>query len=304
MDLRDLEVFLAVAERLHFTRAAADLHVAQPALSAQISRLEKELGVRLFERTSRSVAITPAAEELQAWAVKILADVASARADMAAHAGALHGRVGLGTGQVFLRWLPPLLGDLRTEHPGVDFVLREGMTPELVDRLRRSQLDAAFVVLAGQVPDGFHATLGASQQLGVAVAPDHRFARRDGVSPSDLATEGLIVFRPGSVFRDLALAVVTRAGHLPRITLETGELTTARALAAAGLGAAFLPMSMIGVDDPSVVLVPLTVDNPVWRPALIWPKERRLSAAAVAVISAMQSQFLCQFGAQDRSIAN
>lgn len=296
MDLRDLEVFLAVAERLHFTRAAADLHVAQPALSAQVARLEKELGVRLFERTSRSVQITPAGEELQTWAVKILADVAAARADMAAHAGALHGRVSLGTGQVFLRWLPPLLGNLQTEHPGIDFVLREGMTPELVDRLRRSQLDAAFVVLAGQVPDGFHATLGAPQELAVAVARDHRFAHLESVSPSDLATEGLIVFRPGSVFRDLAIGIVTSAGHHPRITLETGELTTAHALAAAGLGAALLPVSMFANEDPDVVFVPMTVGNPIWRPALIWPKQRRLSAAAAAVVSAMQSLFVRQYG--------
>ena len=133
MELRQLRYALAVGQRLNFTRAAADLSVAQPALSQQIGALERELGVRLFDRTNRSVRLTDAGRAFMRRAERILADIDRTAEEMTAFAGGLRGRVVVGTYQSFAEYtLPKLMGRFHALYPGIEIALREGMADDLL----------------------------------------------------------------------------------------------------------------------------------------------------------------------------
>ncbi|HEY7273140.1 MAG TPA: LysR family transcriptional regulator [Actinoplanes sp.] len=156
MDLRQLEYFLAVAEELNFTRAAARCHVAQSALSYQIARLEREHAVTLFERTSRSVRLAPAGEQLVPHARQILAGVDLARSELAALSGVLTGHLRLGMISSTSQAAPVVertLAVFHQRHPGVEIAIRDTGSSTMAEQVRSGELDLAFVGLfADQVP--------------------------------------------------------------------------------------------------------------------------------------------------------
>ena len=153
MEFRQLRSAVTIARRLSFTAAAEELAVAQPALSQQIAALERELGVRLFERTNRSVALTDAGRAFVARAERIIADLEAAAQEMTAYAGGLRGRVVVGTYQSFAEYLlPKLLGRFHAEQPGIEVAMREGMADELLTRLAGGTLDVFIGHLAGVDP--------------------------------------------------------------------------------------------------------------------------------------------------------
>src|SRR3954447_788685 len=147
VDLRQLEIFAAVARHRHFRRAAEDLYVTQSAVSQQVRRLEAELGLELLRRTSRGVEGTPAGEDLLARAEAILADVARARAAMDEHAGTLRGgvRAAATTGDA-LR-VAPALARLGAAHPGVRVALTQGRPAEVVDLVAQGAAELAVAAL-------------------------------------------------------------------------------------------------------------------------------------------------------------
>src|SRR6187551_641055 len=146
MDLRQLEYFAAVARHRHFTRAAEELYVTQPALSQQVRRLEREL----LKRTSSGVEVTPAGQELLTRAEAILADVGRARAAMDEHAGVTRGFVRLATAPGELLRLPAELAAFHHGHPGVRIALRHGSHREVLEALRRGAADLALLALADE----------------------------------------------------------------------------------------------------------------------------------------------------------
>src|SRR5689334_20334903 len=174
MDARQLEYFVAVAEELSFTRAAARCHVVQSALSYQVARLEREQGVTLLERTSRSVRLAPAGEVLLPRARAVLAELAAAEAELAELAGVITGRLRLGmigsTGQA-APVVERALATFHHRHPGVEIVITDTGSRHMAEEVRAGDLDVAFVGLfADQVPaDLVHRVL-ADEPL-VAVAP-------------------------------------------------------------------------------------------------------------------------------------
>src|SRR5215469_8370447 len=142
MELRQLRYTVAVAQRLSFTQAAAALSVAQPALSQQIAGLERELGVRLFDRTNRRVVLTDAGRAFIRRAERILADIDRTAEEMTAYAGGLRGRVVVGTYQSFAEYtLPKLLGRFHGHYPGIEIALREGMADDLLANLEAGAVD-------------------------------------------------------------------------------------------------------------------------------------------------------------------
>ena len=155
MELRQLRYVVAVADHLHFTRAAAELHVAQPALSQQVRRLERELGLELFTRTSRTVALTDAGEAVVARARRVLGEIDAIEEDLDAMRGILRGRVELGSMQSLGPFdLPRVLADFHARHAGVDVVLREETTQRMLAMLRADQLDLAVATIDEPPPDG------------------------------------------------------------------------------------------------------------------------------------------------------
>ncbi|HEU5327875.1 MAG TPA: LysR family transcriptional regulator, partial [Thermomicrobiales bacterium] len=157
MELRQLRYFVAVARRRHYTAAAEEIGVAQPALSQQIKLLERELGLDLFDRTGRRVRLTAAGEALLVRAERILADVASAEQEMAEFAGLARGRVIVGTlPSLAERQLPGLLAGFHARHPGLDLVLREESTVRLLALAGSGDVDLALIneLPAADLPAG------------------------------------------------------------------------------------------------------------------------------------------------------
>ncbi len=287
MELRQLRYVVAVARRRHFTAAAADLHVAQPALSQGIKLLERELGVELFDRTGRRVRPTAAGEAFLARAERVLAEADSARTEMAEFAGLARGRVVIGSlPSLAERQLPPLLALFHARYPGIELSLREETTTELLTLLRAGEVDAALAHQTGadRLPGGVALETLFDEDLVGVVAPGHHLAARGCLPLADLREEPLICSKPGSAIRRTVLDACAARGFAPRIAFESGGTATVRALAAAGLGVAILPRSDALAEGPAVAILPL---EPVLARtvALAWPAERYHSAAAAAFLA-------------------
>jgi LysR family transcriptional regulator, transcription activator of glutamate synthase operon len=257
MELRQLRSAVAIARRLSFTAAADELAVAQPALSQQIAALERELGVRLFDRTNRRVALTDAGRAFVARAERVIADVNAAAEEMTAFAGGLRGRVVLGTYQSFAEYtLPKLLGRFHAEHPGIEVALREGMADELLAALHAGTLDV-FVGESNLSGQTFRIEPLYEDELVIAVAARHRLAARTTVRLDELRDEAFVIFRPGSTMTHRLMMLAREAGFAPRVAFESEDTLTVRSLVAEGLGVAMYPRTLGNTPGPNVALLSL-----------------------------------------------
>ena len=262
MELRHLRYFVAVAEELNFTRAAARLHIGQPPLSMQIRDLEGEMGVRLFERTQRRVALTPAGQCLLEHAYRILGGVREAveAAQRAARGELGELRVGFTSSLPFTDLLPDALHDYRRRFPAVRLQLSEMFTPEQFGALARGELDVGFVRLqGGRAPDGIALREIARNPLRLVVNASHRLARAAAVSFAELRDEDFIGF-PADVGTDLPAVLrglCRQAGFEPRIVQTAREATTQIGLVGAGLGVAVLPAPLETVRMARVRYLPI-----------------------------------------------
>lgn len=285
MELRQLECAVAVAHYRNFTRAAESLLIAQPALSAQVRRLEAELGVRLFERTTRRVSLTPAGVVFVARAERILAEATAASREMAEHAGAVRGRVRIGAWYTINPELPELVAGFAAEHPQVDITLREENSDVMLDMLRSGELDVALpVIREGLDFSGLDHFVYRREPFVLITALGSELAPRTEVSIEELAETPLIVFKLGSAVRLVVERAFATAGIPPRIAVETAETAGARAFVSAGLGVALIPRSVAERPGPPVATIPLT-DAPVRTSALAWRSVGGQSPATQALVS-------------------
>jgi DNA-binding transcriptional LysR family regulator len=253
MDLRHLRYFVAVAEELHFGRAAERLTMAQPPLSQAIRRLESELGVDLLHRTTRRVDLTDAGRAYLARAKRILGEVDEAAHEARRVAAGAVGHLALGcVGSATYSLLPALSRGLRRELPGVDFSFRgEMLVPDQAAALRSGEIDVAL--LRPPIADLTLTVLPLRRdRLVVAVPDDHPLSALRRVAVSDLADTDLIVHSADrrSVMYDVVLGLLRDAGVEPRIRHEVGETSTLVTLVAGGLGAAVVPepVSVLALD--------------------------------------------------------
>ncbi|HVH23945.1 MAG TPA: LysR family transcriptional regulator [Pseudonocardia sp.] len=285
VELRQLEYFVAVAEERHFTRAARRVRVAQSGLSASIRSLEKELGAPLFVRSTRRVDLTDAGHALLAEARHALSTVDAAKEAVAAVQGLLRGTLAIGTLQCLGGLdLIGLLVAFRTAHPGVEVRLRQGGSPELIDRVRAGDLDVAFVSEPpGGTPGIVYRTL-LRQPMILACATDHPLAGRDRVALTELAEETFVDFPPGWVTRDLTDRALAGVGVPRRVALEVNEVMTLLDLVGHGMGVALVPQDF--VHKPTTArFVPLTEPAPDWCTATAIAADRRPNAAVRALLS-------------------
>jgi DNA-binding transcriptional LysR family regulator len=284
MDLRQLRYLVALADEAHFTRAAARMHIAQPALSQQIRRLEDEVGLALVDRSTRRVALTEAGTLLVDRARRILAEVDAAAAELADVAGVRTGHLIIGAMQSLGPFdLSILLAAFHARHPGVELTVQEEVSDALLAMLRADAVDLAFVSLAERGDrDGLEAKQLLTEPLLVMLAPGHRLAGRKRLRMADLAGERFIAFREGAGLRRILAAAAHEAGFEAQIAFETNEVERARAMAARGLGVTVVPESDAARQGPEVAAVPLH------RPALsrdvtlVWRSGRRHGPAARA----------------------
>ncbi len=282
MELRHLRYFEAVARHSHVTRAAAELHIAQPALSKQISQLERELGIALFDRVGRSLRLTEAGEALLPYARAVLAQVEEARAAMAERIGLKAGRVSIGAPPtVGAHLLPPLLTVFHQRYPGITLRLHEAGIQSLLDLLESGLTDLAVLALPVEGEQLAVAPL-LNEPLVLIVSPLHPLAKRSDVSMSELRNERWILSPANYELREATLKACREAGFTPQTVLEGGETETLVRFVAAGLGIALVPA--LAVSGFSSVVSLNIRDQPLTRSlGLVWRRDRMASPAARAL---------------------
>ena len=261
MELRHLRYFVAVAEELHFTRAAERLHIAQPPLSQQIRALEGELGVQLFLRTRRSVALTDAGHALLVRAREMLAAARSLPGELQRVARGEVGllRIGFSSTLPLTKLLRDVVADHRRTHPDVALNLREMHSQQQFDGLLRGELDVGLVRYNESAPEGIRLVVLRRDPLRLVVPARHRFARRKSVAIAECRDEPFIGFPgdAGTGTGPLLKRLCAQAGFEPRIAQEAREATTQIGLVAAGLGIAVLPAPLEAVRIEGVHYVSL-----------------------------------------------
>ncbi|MGS2585903.1 LysR substrate-binding domain-containing protein [Streptomyces hebeiensis] len=291
MELRRLRYFVAVAEELHFGRAAERLGIAQPALSQQIQRLETDLGVRLLIRNRRRVTLSPAGNAFLPGARETLAHAdRAARTARRTAAGEL-GRLVLGfVGSAADELLPRVLPVFRARLPDLRLVLREMTSAEQLAALARGGLDLCLMRPPSPPVPGLRTRLLTRQPL-VAVLPSgHPLADLEEIAPADLRGESLVLFprEKGPWLHDVITSYCHRAdGARPEVAQEAVMMQTIIALVAAGTGISLVPASQRSLARPGVVFRPLT-GAPVVDLVAAWsePPYSPARTAALAILCA------------------
>lgn len=285
MELRHLEGFVAVAEELHFGRAAARLHMAQPPLSQYIRLLERDLGVKLFERSTRSVRLTAAGDSLLEPARRVLTEAAVARRTVQAASAGEVGRVTIGfAGASSYDALPRLTRAVTSELPGVELALRgQTYSGEALSRISEGTLDLGFVQLP--TSGGISSRVVRTEELVIAVPDTHPLAQLSSIDVADLASERFVSFPAarGSAVRDVTMQACRNAGFTPRITQEAPDAYNLLTLVGAGVGVAICVSSAQNIHMEHVAFRPLTGDVPIMSIALAWRSDNP-SAALHAVL--------------------
>jgi DNA-binding transcriptional LysR family regulator len=246
MQFQQLQYFVAVAETRHFTRAAELVHVAQPSLSQQIKALERELGADLFLRARGNISLTDAGEALLPLARRILADADTARHEVQELVQLRRGRVRLGaTPSLCTGLLPDVLRAFHDRYPGIQLLIEEGGSHDLVRHLARGALDLALLVLPLPTPAPALTTVELLREDLVVVsspeAPAPGHGARRVVDITDLEAERLVMFRHGYDLRELTVAACRSAGFEPEFAVEGGEMDAVLGFVRAGLGVAVVP---------------------------------------------------------------
>jgi LysR family transcriptional regulator, transcription activator of glutamate synthase operon len=277
VELRQLTYFEAVARCGGFTRAAAQLHVAQSAVSAQIRALESELGVALFTRTTRRVTLTAAGAQFLDRARRALAELDSARGELAEMSEVLQGRVAIGATSVLGPFdLPAALAGFHDRYPGVSLSLRSGLIAALLAKLDTGEVDLVLGPVHDDLPARFATRHLATESVVLALPP----GARPIPTLSDVRDEAFVCLGADSGLRAILEAAASAAGFTPRVQFETSSPASIRELVSAGLGVALIARSAAEREGPSIQIVrldPAPGHPPI---GLIHRRGQRLTAAA------------------------
>jgi DNA-binding transcriptional LysR family regulator len=279
MELRHLRYFLMVAETLHFGRAAERLHIGQQPLSFQIKQLEDELGVVLFKRTTRSVALTAAGEALladvQAGLDRIDRGVDAAQRIARGETGTLH--VGY-TSTTLYSVMPPIVRTFREQFPEVEIVLRELHSPTLEQLILEGEIDVGIVVSDDTWMPGIAYEPIYQEPVAVALPRDHHLARQATIALSDLADEPFVMYsrRVKRQAFDAVIALCHVSGFSPRIVQEAASEPAVIGLVAAGMGVALVGSSLSSVRADEVAYRPLDDPPLVVQVSVVWKQEQEM----------------------------
>jgi DNA-binding transcriptional LysR family regulator len=257
---RLLRAFVAVAEELHFGRAARRLHISQPPLSMQIRRLERQLEAQLFERDRRHVALTEAGTFLLERARHLLAEAERARLEVRRIAQGESGVLAIGyTPTAVYELLPQLIPAFTRARPDVRLELLELRSADQPDALREKRIEIGFACGPLIQPD-LHQRVLVRERLLAAVPSQHALARRHRISVAALAPEPIVLVRRDvePIWADACSAAIARAGHTLRVVQETDTKLALLGLVAAGIGLSPVSSSMLNQGRRGVVFRALT----------------------------------------------
>jgi len=277
MELRDFEAFVAVAEELHFGRAAARLHISQPPLSSRIRMLEQDLKLKLFERSTRSVTLTDAGARLLDPARRVLNQVEDALQVARSINSGDQGRVRIGfAGASSQRVLPQMANAVRKAHPGIELELQsQTYVYTALELVRDGSLDLAFARLP--IP---HAELAwrvvEVEELICALPESHPLADRDSIRLAELRDEDFVSLPDdqGSILQSTMYSLCVTAGFRPRVAQIAPDSSTVLALVAAGAGVTITLSSVKPVQSVGLVYRPIEGISPSHMFAtLVWRKD-------------------------------
>ncbi|MDT8420414.1 MAG: LysR family transcriptional regulator [Desulfuromonadales bacterium] len=282
MDLRQLKVFVEVVRQGSFTRAAEKLHIAQPAVSISIRKLEEELELTLLNRQEKRVTLTAEGESLLRHAERLLDNLAAAEIEMAELRDLSHGEVRIGIPPMMSSYYFPLIiRRFREVYPNLRLsVLGEG-TASIQRMISKGEIDMG-VITGRSLLDGLESQHFLREEIVACVPLDHPLAGRDSISLDEFMNEPLILFKEGYYMRELMDELMSGVDRQPRVVFETNLFSLVRSLIKQELGiSTFLRMVVSGDEE----LAAVSFEPPLHLDLLIaWKKERNLSRANRAFI--------------------
>jgi DNA-binding transcriptional LysR family regulator len=286
MELRHLRTIEAVARHRSFTKAGEELYLAQSAISQQIRRLERELGLEVFRRTSRSVELTAEGRVILGYAQRVLAEVDGLHSELEELTGLLRGQLRIGgiypTGPYDLF---SMLADFRAAHPEVAVHMVEDTQDDVIAALRADELDCAFTALdPDTLGNEFAATLLWEDELIVALSADHPLCADRCVTFEQLTAQDVIAYRENSALRRRLERTMADRGLEPRNAFVCTEMAAVRTLASKGLGVTVMPRSIAEQPGPPIEVRPIGPERLTWPIALIWRAARRQTPAGKAFL--------------------
>ena len=286
MELRQLEYFVAVCEEASFTRAAAKLHVTQPGVSAQVRRLERELGQDLLDRTGRTVRMTEAGAAVLPHARAALEAAHGARLAVGEITGLVRGHVAVGSvASISAFDLPGVLAGFHQEHPSVEISLSEAGSGRLIEALQAGQIDVAFAGVGTAQPRAIATRIVADEAVVAATSLGDELATKTSITLEALSERALILLPAGTGLRSRVDAACAAAGFRPRVTFEASDPHVLAQLASRGLGVAILPESAANAHAAGLHVLAITRPRMRGRIALAWRAAGPMGPAARGLIS-------------------
>lgn len=292
IELRHLRYFIAVAEELHFGRAAEKLLISQPPLSQQIQILEEQVGARLLERNNRNVRLTPAGEMFlkEAWSIIAQVNQAAERAARIQRGEIGELTIGFTSSAPFIKKVSRSLLRFRQSFPQVHIQMMELNTKQQIEPLLNGKLDIG-VMRNNPLPDALEHQLLLHEALVAVVHEAHPLARqaKGPIGISQLENEPFVFFsrEVGTALYDETLTLLNKYGISPYITQEVGEAMTIVGLVSSGLGVSILPASFMRIKVDGVKYLPLAESDAITEVWLVTAKHRALKTAAETLISLM-----------------
>ncbi|NTZ64095.1 LysR family transcriptional regulator [Agrobacterium tumefaciens] len=282
IELRHLRYFIAVAEELHFGRAAARLNIVQPALTAQIKSLEKVFGIELLERTKRNVQLTEVGREFLRESYAALAQVGSAINTVRDFARGKTGtlRLGYGANAAIVGLISSSIRRFTSEWPNVNVTLKEMPSSEVSDALLRDDIDVGYAATTGKEPKGVTSSTVGSWPWLLAVADNHRLAETGHAKVADVSGENLAVYAEPDGRSNIAGVMSSFPDLAPQHVYRTSHIMSLMTYVSSGLGVAFVPSPMQSLNFRGVVYLEVTDPLPQMEMKLLW-----LSESARATIS-------------------
>lgn len=291
MEIRQLEIFLALAKELHFTRAAKRVHCVQSNVTTQIRALEDELGAPLFDRLAKRVTLTDAGKRFVPYAERVLSAIEEGRRIAAANT-APSGALFIGSPESLLTYrLPGVLGSFRKRYPRVELTFRPYMQEGLMHSIESGQLDLAVCMVDTVADEGLKSVRLRTEKLLFIVDPKDPLAAKKRVQPQDLNGQTLLVTEAGCTYRKKLEQLLARVNVRPANTIEFSSVEAIKECASLGMGVAFLPEIVVAEQLVRKRLVALRWAGPEIDIAthVVWHKDKWISPALGAFIAVLQS---------------
>lgn len=290
MELRQLQYAVQIAAEKNFSRAAEKLHIAQPSLSQQLSKMEKELGVLLFQRSTNSVELTYAGSQFVEKAQRILDTVEQLRKEMEDISQMRKGKLVVGSLPITgSHILPLVLPVFQSRYPEIEIVLTEDTSAHLEELTAQGKTDLSMLSLP-LLDSSLSCEVLFEEEVCLAVPPSHPLSHTPdaNVALEQLADEPFIVLKRGQGFRQIAVDLCAQAGFAPKIVFESSNIETVQSLVAAGMGVAFVPEMITRSQRSRFIPQYLHLDGRPYRTLVIaHRKGRYLSKAAQAFLETM-----------------